>query len=260
MDYDSRSRNFQTKRVDALLGVGRVDALPGATQTERVDAHPGVGRVDVPPCSSWVTSCELRLLASCSCIPVTRKPTRCQSVARTTTTNCDSEYVEDTVDTKTGHWRTSSPTSRRFSSCAISTSPFPSESPTKTLNWRPPLPRLLLRGTLPVLLCLLLALLGECVGARSEADLAPKIKQRFRSVWRVPLGERVKFRCPVSGDPKPFTTWSINDTDISTADHTLGPRLHIQRFSLAIDDVRWQDAGYYKVVAENQFGTGGFQA
>ena len=71
----------------------------------------------------------------------------------------------------------------------------------------------------------------------------------------MPLGDRVKLRCPVAGDPKPFTVWKINDTEVSTADPRVGPRLHIQRFSFAIDSVSWADAGSYRVDAENQFGT-----
>ncbi|PVD30268.1 hypothetical protein C0Q70_09531 [Pomacea canaliculata] len=82
-------------------------------------------------------------------------------------------------------------------------------------------------------------------------DEAPYFYKEPLSQLRAAEGGRVKFRCKVKGEPRPFLVWYRNNELITPhADD----RIIITKYALSIDPVNVNDTGKYSCLAKNQFG------
>nr|KAG5686118.1 hypothetical protein BaRGS_001183 [Batillaria attramentaria] len=85
-------------------------------------------------------------------------------------------------------------------------------------------------------------------GKHSEAPyLVDPIQIKNR---RAAEGGRVKFRCKVSGKPRPYLLWYRNNDLINHIEE----RISITKYGLQIDKVNQNDSGKYSCRAENKHG------
>ncbi|CAH1244893.1 FGFR3 [Branchiostoma lanceolatum] len=69
------------------------------------------------------------------------------------------------------------------------------------------------------------------------------------------VGEEVKLRCPVTGNPRPLITWLKNFQEIQEQDRQPGYRINNKRWSLQMSSVEPSDEGSYTCQVTNGFGT-----
>lgn len=77
-------------------------------------------------------------------------------------------------------------------------------------------------------------------------------KEPTRKFIRRELGDTLKLRCNAAGKPKPYITWFKNGLSISQVSLTEGSQ--IEGPILMIPNVRLDDSGEYKCLAQNVFG------
>lgn len=66
-----------------------------------------------------------------------------------------------------------------------------------------------------------------------------------------PTKSGIRFKCVVSGHPKPTITWYHNNEQLTDSESKKG------RFSLVINDLKPEDSGNYTCLSSNPFGTVG---
>lgn len=78
----------------------------------------------------------------------------------------------------------------------------------------------------------------------------PRLRENTPNYLEVPMGQRVKLRCPIAGVPKPFVEWLKSNESISSASE----RIKITKNSLTIDNVTEADSDTYFCKAFNEHG------
>ncbi|XP_055948043.1 fibroblast growth factor receptor 2-like isoform X1 [Argiope bruennichi] len=86
---------------------------------------------------------------------------------------------------------------------------------------------------------------------------APKFKEVNPKYLEIPLGQKCKLRCPVSGNPKPIVEWfkqNVNGT-LESLSNTSTTYYISRNNNLHIDNFTEADEGIYTCKASNQLGT-----
>lgn len=94
---------------------------------------------------------------------------------------------------------------------------------------------------------------GELIIEEQKVNIV--IEEGLKDV-KVPAGKEAKFDVRVSGSPKPEVEWVRNDKVIEDAGRYLliDEEEGVGHFSLVIDDIKPEDAGFYKCIVINDTG------
>lgn len=84
--------------------------------------------------------------------------------------------------------------------------------------------------------------------------LPPKIDRAALLEIRIKAGETIAFNVGVEGEPNPKVSWFINDTPLTTSDHTKIDNSIDNRTILKTINATRRDSGIYKIVAVNDSG------
>lgn len=98
--------------------------------------------------------------------------------------------------------------------------------------------------------CIIAALIQFFPLISGGVDKAPRLRDSSPTYLEVPIGQKVKLRCPVTGDPPPYLVWYRNNETISSST----PRLSVMKNSLTIRDVELNDSDVYFCKAYNDHG------
>lgn len=78
----------------------------------------------------------------------------------------------------------------------------------------------------------------------------PRLRENTPHYLEVPMGQRVKLRCPIAGFPKPLVEWYKGNESISGASE----HIRITKNSLTIDNVTENNSDIYFCKAFNEHG------
>uniref|UniRef100_A0A646QDD7 Fibroblast growth factor receptor n=1 Tax=Hemiscolopendra marginata TaxID=943146 RepID=A0A646QDD7_9MYRI len=68
--------------------------------------------------------------------------------------------------------------------------------------------------------------------------------------YDIPFGDKVKFECRIKGEPQPNISWFKDKAEISKED----PHYKVAKYTLAIENVTYEDIANYSCLAKNQYG------
>lgn len=80
----------------------------------------------------------------------------------------------------------------------------------------------------------------------------PTLRRNFKGLVEKSLGFEHKIPCPVKADPRPYTRWLKNGTDLTANDPD--DNVSFTKTSIVFKRLRLSDAGLYTCVASNLFG------
>ncbi|XP_041477646.1 fibroblast growth factor receptor-like isoform X2 [Lytechinus variegatus] len=89
----------------------------------------------------------------------------------------------------------------------------------------------------------------EATGLKPEP---PTLRRNFKGVVEKSLGFDHKIPCPVRADPRPYTRWLKNGTDIRSSSHD--DHVIFTKTAILFKPLKLSDAGLYTCVASNSFG------
>ncbi|NP_999702.1 fibroblast growth factor receptor precursor [Strongylocentrotus purpuratus] len=90
------------------------------------------------------------------------------------------------------------------------------------------------------------------IEASGTPPIPPTLRRNFKGLVEKSLGFEHKIPCPVKADPRPYTRWLKNGTDLTPNDPD--DNVSFTKTSIVFKRLRFSDAGLYTCVASNFFG------